>query len=557
MDLLKAPAVIGRLAGLLAEKTPPQILIDCQGVGYEVWVPMSSFYQLPALGERVTLLTHFVVREDAQLLYGFVTETERAAFRELIRISGIGPRMALAVLSGMSVAELAQAIAAQQAGRLTKVPGIGRKTAERLLLELKGRLGPDLGAPGAAAPASDSQTDILQALLALGYSDKEAAAALQALPPDVGVSEGIRLALKALAKYSRRMSIHTDDFALPPGAAAPRLVSGAAASTREEALERALRPKLLDEYVGQAKAREQLEIFIGAARKRGEALDHVLLFGPPGLGKTTLSHIIAHELGVQLRQTSGPVLEKPKDLAAILTSLEKNDVLFIDEIHRLSPVVEEILYPALEDYQIDILIGEGPAARSIKLDVQPFTLVGATTRAGMLTNPLRDRFGIVARLEFYTAEELARIVRRSAGLLQVEADAEGAFEIARRSRGTPRIANRLLRRVRDYADVKGQGRITQDIAHAALALLDVDPEGFDVMDRKLLEAVIQRFDGGPVGLDNIAASIGEEPGTIEDVIEPYLIQQGYLQRTPRGRVATLAAWRHLGLTPPQGAGGLF
>ncbi len=353
------------------------------------------------------------------------------------------------------------------------------------------------------------------------------------------------------------MSIHTDDFALPPGAAAPRLVSGAAASTREEALERALRPKLLDEYVGQAKAREQLEIFIGAARKRGEALDHVLLFGPPGLGKTTLSHIIAHELGVQLRQTSGPVLEKPKDLAAILTSLEKHDVLFIDEIHRLSPVVEEILYPALEDYQIDILIGEGPAARSIKLDVQPFTLVGATTRAGMLTNPLRDRFGIVARLEFYTPDELARIVRRSAGLLQVEADAEGAFEIARRSRGTPRIANRLLRRVRDYADVKGQGRITQDIAHAALALLDVDPEGFDVMDRKLLEAVIQRFDGGPVGLDNIAASIGEEPGTIEDVIEPYLIQQGYLQRTPRGRVATLAAWRHLGLTPPQGAGGLF
>ncbi len=353
------------------------------------------------------------------------------------------------------------------------------------------------------------------------------------------------------------MSIHTDDFALPPGATAPRLVSAAPASPREEALERALRPKLLDEYVGQAKAREQLEIFIGAAKKRGEALDHVLLFGPPGLGKTTLSHIIAHELGVQLRQTSGPVLEKPKDLAAILTSLERNDVLFIDEIHRLSPVVEEILYPALEDYQIDILIGEGPAARSIKLDVQPFTLVGATTRAGMLTNPLRDRFGIVARLEFYTPEELARIVTRSAGLLNVEADAEGAFEIARRSRGTPRIANRLLRRVRDYADVKGDGRITRALAHAALAMLDVDPEGFDLMDRKLLEAVIHRFDGGPVGLDNIAASIGEEPGTIEDVIEPYLIQQGYLQRTPRGRVATLAAYRHLGVTPPQGGSGLF
>ena len=335
------------------------------------------------------------------------------------------------------------------------------------------------------------------------------------------------------------------------------MVSAAPASHQEEALERALRPKLLDEYVGQEKVREQLEIFIGAARKRGEALDHVLLFGPPGLGKTTLSHIIAHELGVNLRQTSGPVLEKPKDLAALLTGLEKNDVLFIDEIHRLSPVVEEILYPALEDYQIDIMIGEGPAARSIKLDLQPFTLVGATTRAGMLTNPLRDRFGIVSRLEFYTPAELRRIVVRSAGLLQVPIDEDGALEIARRSRGTPRIANRLLRRVRDYADVKGDGRIHQAVAQAALKMLDVDPEGFDLMDRKLLEAVVHRFDGGPVGLDNIAASIGEERDTIEDVIEPYLIQQGYLQRTPRGRVATLAAYRHLGVAPPAGNSGLF
>jgi Holliday junction DNA helicase RuvB len=348
------------------------------------------------------------------------------------------------------------------------------------------------------------------------------------------------------------MSIQTDDFAL-----APRVVSAAPISPKEEAIERALRPKLLDEYVGQQKVREQLEIFIGAAKKRAEALDHVLLFGPPGLGKTTLSHIIAQELGVSLRQTSGPVLEKPKDLAALLTNLEANDVLFIDEIHRLSPVVEEILYPALEDYQIDIMIGEGPAARSIKLDLQPFTLVGATTRAGMLTNPLRDRFGIVARLEFYTPQELQRIVTRSAGLLNAPIDAEGAFEIARRSRGTPRIANRLLRRVRDYADVKGDGRITADIAARALAMLDVDSEGFDLMDRKLLEAVIHRFDGGPVGLDNIAASIGEERDTIEDVIEPYLIQQGFLQRTPRGRTATLAAYRHLGVAPPASEGGLF
>ncbi|MDZ7938012.1 MAG: Holliday junction branch migration DNA helicase RuvB [Rhodoferax sp.] len=352
------------------------------------------------------------------------------------------------------------------------------------------------------------------------------------------------------------MSIQTDDFSLPPGPAGiGRMVSPAPTSSSEEALERALRPKLLDDYVGQAKVREQLEIFIGAAKKRDEALDHVLLFGPPGLGKTTLSHIIAHELGVNLRQTSGPVLEKPKDLAALLTNLEKNDVLFIDEIHRLSPVVEEILYPALEDYKIDIMIGEGPAARSIKLDLQPFTLVGATTRAGMLTNPLRDRFGIVARLEFYTNEELARIVKRSAGLLGVPMDEDGGFEIARRSRGTPRIANRLLRRVRDFAEVKGNGTITLDIANRALAMLDVDPQGLDLMDRKLLEAVIHRFDGGPVGLDNIAASIGEERETIEDVIEPYLIQQGYLQRTPRGRIATLAAYRHLGVVAPAGSAG--
>jgi len=348
------------------------------------------------------------------------------------------------------------------------------------------------------------------------------------------------------------VTIQTDNF-VPVN----RVVSVAPASPNEEAIERALRPKGLQDYVGQAKACEQLEIFISAAKLRSEAMDHVLLFGPPGLGKTTLSHIIANELGVNLRQTSGPVLEKPKDLAAILTNLERNDVLFIDEIHRLSPVVEEILYPALEDYQIDIMIGEGPAARSIKLDLQPFTLVGATTRAGMLTNPLRDRFGIVARLEFYTSQELARIIDRSAGLLKVPLDAEGGLEIARRSRGTPRIANRLLRRVRDYADVKSDGRISKSLADLALAMLDVDPQGFDVMDRKLLEAVIHRFEGGPVGLDNVAAAIGEEAGTIEDVIEPFLIQQGFLQRTPRGRIATLAAYRHLGVTAPRQGGELF
>jgi len=329
----------------------------------------------------------------------------------------------------------------------------------------------------------------------------------------------------------------------------------AAGATREdEAIEASIRPKRLAEYLGQQPVREQMGLFIEAAKHRGEALDHVLIFGPPGLGKTTLSHVIANELGVSLRVTSGPVIEKAGDLAALLTNLQPHDVLFIDEIHRLSPVVEEVLYPAMEDFQLDIMIGEGPAARSIKIDLPPFTLIGATTRAGLLTAPLRDRFGIVQRLEFYSAAELTRIVRRAATILGVDCGEEGAGEIARRSRGTPRIANRLLRRVRDYAQVRAGGRIDREVADAAMQMLKVDPEGFDELDRRLLRLIIENFDGGPVGVDSLAAALSEERGTLEDVIEPYLIQQGFLVRTARGRMASAKAWRHLGLQPPRGAG---
>ncbi len=334
----------------------------------------------------------------------------------------------------------------------------------------------------------------------------------------------------------------------------PDRIVTASASSQDEAVDRAIRPKQLEDYVGQPQVTEQMEVFIEAARRRKDALDHVLIFGPPGLGKTTLAHIIANEMGANLRHSAGPVLEKQGDLAALLTNLEPHDVLFIDEIHRLSPVVEEILYPAMEDYQLDIVIGEGPAARSIKLDLPPFTLVGATTRAGLLTSPLRDRFGIVQRLEFYNATDLAVILKRSAHILGIDIDEQGARALATRSRGTPRIANRLLRRVRDFAEIKAQGKVTADVVEKSMDMLNVDKQGFDSQDHRLLRTIIEKFDGGPVGVENLAAAIGEEKGTIEDVLEPYLIQQGFIIRTPRGRMATRHAWLQLGLKPPKGDG---
>ena len=442
-----------------------------------------------------------VVREDAQQLYGFSDAQEKTIFRTLLKVNGVGPKMALGILSTLSVELLVHTIEHDDINTLVKVPGVGKKTAERLMIELRDRFktlaqGTSTVAtmPQIQFAANSPVAEAEAALQSLGYKPLEAQKAVAAVKADYTESADIiRAALK----------------------------------------------------------REQMEIFIGAARGRGEALDHTLIFGPPGLGKTTLANIIAREMGGNLKSTSGPVLERAGDLAAMLTNLEEGDVLFIDEIHRLSPVIEEILYPAMEDYQLDIMIGEGPAARSIKLDLPPFTLVAATTRAGLLTSPLRDRFGIVQRLEFYSVEDLTHIVSRSANLMDVPITVEGAEEVARRSRGTPRIANRLLRRVRDYAQVKGTGEVTHEMAQRALDMLNVDKAGLDTLDRRYLSMLLERFDGGPAGVEALAAAMAEDSGTLEDVIEPYLIQQGYVMRTARGRIATNQSYLQFGMTPPE------
>ncbi len=505
--------MIARLRGRISGRAGSGLIVDVNGVGYLV----NATPSVQRLGDgEVTIEIHTVVREDALQLYGFATAAEREFFELLLGVSGVGPKVALAILSGSTPAELSRAIARDDVKRFQAIPGIGLKTAQRVVLELK----------AAVADATAAGTDLAarDALVELGWSLLDADRVLSDVDPSLPIEEQVRAAL-ADGRVSQ--------FLAP--------VLGDA----EEEVERTLRPRSLADFVGQERVKEQLEIALAAAKARGEALDHLLLAGPPGLGKTSLAQIVRNELGVGIRQIAGPGLER-KDIAAILTSLEPRDVLFIDEIHRISRAAEEILYPALEDFRLDIVMGQGPAARTLTLDLPPFTLVGATTRTGLLTTPLRDRFGLTFRLDLYAADELAQIVRRSARILDVELAEDAGELIAGRSRGTPRIANRILRRVRDVAEVRHEGIVTTEIAEEALALLEVDSVGLERFDRELLRCVVERFGGGPVGLSTLAVALGEEPETIEDVYEPFLLQLGFLQRTPRGRIVTDLGRAHLG-----------
>ena len=545
--------MIASLYGILRFKSPGHLTVEVNGIGYRVFIPLSTFYELADEGSPVALNVFTAVREDAIHLYGFCTPEEKQLFELLLSVNGIGPKLAINLLSGIASTDFIRAVFTEDRQTLTKIPGVGKKMADRIILELRDRvikLAPEQARDEVKVESSlDAiREDALSALVNLGYKKSYARSVLDQIAdgssqqrtleeslegsPEASVvngTEGTESRISGMANKEERN---------------PLVVPENLEKEHEE--EGSLRPRTLTEYVGQERVKESLAVFIEAARKRGEALDHVLLSGPPGLGKTTLAYILSREMGVGIKVTSGPVIERQGDLAAILTNLQEHDVLFIDEIHRLPNVVEEILYPAMEDYHIDILVGQGPSARSMKLNIPRFTLVGATTRAGLLTSPLRDRFGMSFRLEFYNPEELATIVRRSSKILNIQVDDYGASEIAGRSRGTPRIANRLLRRVRDYAEVRANGIVTRDVAARALEFLEVDHRGFDSMDRKLLLLLIDKFNGGPVGIDSLSSSLGEERNTIEDVYEPFLVQEGYIVRTARGRVATKDAYAHFG-----------
>ena len=532
--------MIASVRGRVLSRLGGEVVVETAGVGYRMAVSSETMAAVPGAGQEALLLTHLVLRDDGIHLYGFSTAAERELFLMLIGVQSVGPKVALAVLSGGAPRELLNAIASGDAARFQAVPGIGKRTAERIIVELRekvaGRVSDEIVVRRTAA--DDPRTPrprgaARPGLLAPGGGpDARWRARRQSGGADRGRAEGLPVSSIRTPGVER---IH-DPVSLPA----------------EDDLDRSLRPRRLADFVGQEAVRDQLSVFIEAARARGEALDHVLLAGPPGLGKTSLAQIVANELGVDFIQTAGPALERKGDVASYLTALEPRSVFFVDEIHRLPRALEETFYPAMEDRRLPITVGQGAGARVVTLDLPEFTLIGATTRTGLLTTPLRDRFGVTHRLELYAPAELARIVRRSAGILGVEVDDAGAEAIAARARGTPRVANRLLKRVRDVAEVRGAGSIDARTAEEGLDLLEVDAAGLDRLDREILRALCQKFGGGPVGLSTLAVAVGEEPDTIEDVYEPYLLQQGFLMRTPRGRVATQAAFRHLGLEPPRG-----